>query len=380
MTVKPRERVETAINHRQPDRTPMLLSWVPELNNRLMPALGLELSDLLDAEGNYAYTAERMLGNDMLLTWTGWVGSGYYQPGYDQVSGYTDEWGVGWVSARYETPYGPGHYTELRGHPIADEKDLDGYKPPDPERPEIYAEATRVIERFKDEYWIVIAMAPTLFEVAWALHGLEATLADLVANPRLVERLMDMALDYHIVLAQNMIKLGADMIWIGDDIGQQHGMLMSPKTWRSLLKPRLARLISSMRKVKPDITVAYHTCGNVWPVIPELIEVGVDVLQPVQPRAMDPSELKRKFGDDLTFWGTVDEQGTLPFGTPEQVKAEVRERVDIVGENGGLIIGPSHHLQIDTPLGNLWAMIEEVTGKPPTSYEHVREVESAFTQ
>ena len=104
MTVKPRERVETAINHRQPDRTPMLLSWVPELNNRLMPALGLELSDLLDAEGNYAYTAERMLGNDMLMTWTGWVGSGYYQPGYDQVSGYTDEWGVGWVSARYETP------------------------------------------------------------------------------------------------------------------------------------------------------------------------------------------------------------------------------------------------------------------------------------
>jgi len=367
MAMKPRERVEAALNHTQPDRTPMLISWVPELSGRLLPALGLELNDVLDAEGNYNYAPERMLGNDMLMTWSGWVGSGYYQPGYDQVDGYTDEWGVGWVSARYETPYGAGHYTELRGHPIADEKDLEAYQPPDPNRPEIYVEAERLIKQFKDEYWIVIAMAPTLFEVAWALHGLEATLTDLVANPRLVERLMDVALDYHINLAQNMVKFGADMIWIGDDIGTQHGMLMSPKTWRSLLKPRLARLIRSMKEVNPDIKVAYHTCGNVWPVVPELIEVGVDVLQPVQPRSMDPSELKRKFGDNLAFWGAVDEQGTLPFGTPEEVRQEVQERLNIVGKNGGFIIGPSHHLQLDTPLENISAMVETVTGSSPIS-------------
>ncbi len=100
------------------------------------------------------------------------------------------------------------------------------------------------------------------------------------------------------------------------------------------------------------------------PIIPELIEVGVDVLNPIQPACMDPAELKRQYGDRLCFWGTIDEQYTLPFGTPEQVRDEVCQRLATVGRGGGLIIGPTHHVQLDTPMENLWALVRTITETP----------------
>ena len=111
------------------------------------------------------------------------------------------------------------------------------------------------------------------------------------------------------------------MIWTGDDVGAQHGMLISPAAWRRFLKPRMAEFISALKAINPDLKVAYHSDGNIEPIIPELIEIGLDVLNPVQPACMDPAKLKRQYGDKLCFWGTIDEQHTLPFGTPEQVRA-----------------------------------------------------------
>ncbi len=106
------------------------------------------------------------------------------------------------------------------------------------------------------------------------------------------------------------------MIWTGDDIGSQRGMLIAPDTWRRFLKPRMAEFVSRVKAIKPDLLVAYHTDGDVREVIPDLIEIGIDVLNPVQPACMDPAELKRDYGDQLLFWGSIDEQDTLPFGTP----------------------------------------------------------------
>jgi len=161
-------------------------------------------------------------------------------------------------------------------------------------------------------------------------------------------------------VAKKMAALGVDMIWLGDDIGAQNGMLISPAQWRRFLKPLLADIISEVKSARPGIRIAYHSDGDIRPIIPELVDIGVDILNPVQPACMDPADIKKKYGDKLSFWGTIDEQHTLPFGTAEDVAREVRTRRETVGYDGGLIIGPTHHVQLDTPLENFWAMVRAI--------------------
>jgi len=179
---------------------------------------------------------------------------------------------------------------------------------------------------------------------------------DLVLNPELAGRILDIPYNYHLTAAKKLVQMGVDMIWLGDDVGAQDVMMLSPVTWRTFLKPRLAEIISSVKSINPNVKVAYHSDGNIEPIIPELIEIGLDVLNPIQPASMDPVKLKKDYGDELCFWGSIDEQYTLPFGSPEEVTTEVKKRLTTIGEKGGLIIGPTHHLQLDTPLENFWVM------------------------
>jgi uroporphyrinogen-III decarboxylase len=134
--------------------------------------------------------------------------------------------------------------------------------------------------------------------------------------------------------------------------------------WRKFLKPRMATFFSELKAINPDVKIAYHTDGYVIPIIPDLIEIGLDVLNPIQPASMDPAEVKTKYGKELCFWGTIDEQKTLPFGTPEDVANEVRHRLDTIGRDGGLIIGPTHSVQLDTPPENFWAMVDTIRNTP----------------
>jgi uroporphyrinogen decarboxylase len=299
----------------------------------------------------------------MLLTSVGWANS-YYQEGYERGGTYTDEWGITWKSVPYTTPFGTGHYTEMVGHPLADDRAIESYQPPDPSRPELYAEAERVIREFKDEYWIIGVTVTTIFETAWALRGYERLLMDFVAGPELAGRILDIPYRYHLAAAQRLVAMGVDMIWIGDDVGAQTAMLISPAHWRKFLKPRLAQFIATIKAINPQLKVAYHSDGTIYPIIPELIEVGVDVLNPVQPACMDPARLKQEYGDRLCFWGSIDEQHTLPFGRPADVEREVRTRLDTLGKGGGLILGPTHHVQLDTPMENFWAMVNIITRTP----------------
>ena len=204
----------------------------------------------------------------------------------------------------------------------------------------------------------------TIFETAWALRGLTQALMDMVLDPDLVDRLLDIPFNYHLAAARRLVEMGVDMIWTGDDMGTQDRMLISPVTWRRFFKPRMATYISTLKRINPDVKVAYHSDGDIRPIIPDLIEIGLDVLNPVQPASMDPGELKRAYGDALCFWGSIDEQHTLPFGTPAGVEREVLTRLRTIGRDGGLIIGPTHHVQLDTPLENFWAMVRTVTETP----------------
>jgi len=347
----------------------MQISFTPEFASRLKNDLGLTDADLHNPHGGgNTYALERAIDEDMILTSVGWANSYYATETYSQDGiSYTDEWRIGWKNVEYETKFGKGRYTEIVGHPLADDKAIDSYQPPDPNRPELYVEAERVIKEYKDEYWIVGVTVTTVFETAWALRGYEKTLMDLVVNSAFVERLFDIPFNYHLTAAKKLVEMGVDMIWIGDDVGAQNRMLISPDTWRRFLKPRMATFISTLRSINPDVKIAYHSDGNIYPIIPELIEIGLDVLNPIQPRSMDPEKVKKAYGDKLCFWGSIDEQYTLPFGTPAEVGKEVITRLKTLGKNGGLIIGPTHHVQLDTSLENFWAMVNTITKTPYSS-------------
>lgn len=356
-----RDRVLTALHHEKPDRCPMQVSFTPEFAQRLRRELQLDRGEKLHNPhgGGNTYELERFLGEDLLLTSVGWANS-YYQ----EEAEYIDEWGIGWKSVTYDTPYGVGRYTEFNRHPLADDRAIDNYHSPDPNRPELYREAEWLLRSLKDEYFITGVVVTTIFECAWALRGLERMLADFALNPDFAEQVLDIPYHYHLAVAKKLTAMGVDMIWLGDDVGTQHAMLISPKMWRKFLKPRMANLIAEMKAINPQVKIAYHSDGAIDPIIPDLIEIGLDVLNPVQPASMDPVRLKREYGENLCFWGSIDEQHTLPFGTPADVRAEICTRLETLGKNGGLILGPTHHVQLDTPMDNFRAMIDTVIQTP----------------
>jgi uroporphyrinogen decarboxylase len=364
--MKHRERIETALGHRTPDRCPMFASFTPEFAVRLRKALNISGDSHHNPHGSgNTYELERALDLDMLLTSVGWANSYYandaYNPGADA---YVDEWGIAWKNLPYWTRFGDGFYTEIVVHPLADDSRIPGYRAPDPNRPGLYAEPEWMLRTFKDEYWIVGATVTTIFETAWALRGYDTLLMDFISDPDRADAVLDIPFRYHLRAAEHLVRMGVDMIWIGDDVGAQNAMLIAPQTWRRFLKPRLSRFIAAIKAINPRLKVAYHSDGCIYPIIGELVEIGVDVLNPIQPRSMDPARLKKEYGDRLCFWGSIDEQHTLPFGTPPEVKAEVLERLATLGKGGGLIIGPAQHVQLDTPVENIQALVDAVRGAP----------------
>lgn len=355
--MKSRERVELALNHERSDRCPFQVGFTPEFAARLQDEKGIQSLKVHNPHGGgNSYVIERAIGTDLLITSVGWANS-YYM----DTQPYTDEWGIGWDVVPYNTPFGMGIYTEMCRHPLADENAIIGYHAPDPNRPELYRAAEQMIRDFKAEYWIVGSTVTTIFETAWALRGLKQMLMDMARNPDLANTLFEIPYHYHLTAAKKLVELGVDMIYLGDDMGAQSQMLISPSMWRKYFKPRMANIIDGLKSINPTLKVAYHTDGNIEPIIPELIEIGLDVLNPIQPASMDPAKIKKEYGDKLCFWGTIDEQYTLPFGSPQDVVNEVKLRLKTVGFNGGLILAPTHSVQLDTPLKNFWAMINTIT-------------------
>ncbi|MGA2477330.1 MAG: uroporphyrinogen decarboxylase family protein [Spirochaetia bacterium] len=356
-----KERVQTALSGEQPDRCPLQVSFTPEFARRLSDHLGKDEGRSHNPHGGgNTYRLERAIDNDVLITSVGWANS-YYQ---NEDDSYTDEWGIGWRSVQYMTPFGAGRYTEVCNRPLADNTAIASYAVPDATRASLYEPARLLVQECGADYWITGATVCTVFETAWALRGLDRMLMDLALDPETAERILDIPFRYHLEAARRLVALGVDMIWTGDDVGTQTGMLIAPDMWRRFLKPLLARFFSELKSMNPRLKIAYHSDGDIRPIIPDLIEIGLDVLNPVQPACMNPAELKRTYGRNLCYWGTIDEQHTLPFGTPQDVKAEVETRLRTVGRGGGLIIGPTHHVQMDTPMENLLALVDSVRSLP----------------
>lgn len=356
--MKPRDRVRTALNFEQPDRPPFQASFTPEFAARLREALHIQRDEPHDPHSGRwnGYDLEISTHQDALQCSIGWV-THYYQ----DAKPYVDEWGVEWVIASYQTPYGLGTYTNVIRGPLATIATISSYHAPDPNRPALYENLARLIREYQNEYYIIGRLHTTIFECAWALRGLQQLMLDMVDDPDLADCILDIPYQYHRVVAQKMAGQGVDLLWLGDDVGSQKRMMISPKMWRRFLKPRMAALIADVKRINPGIKVAYHCDGCISPILPDLIDIGVDVLNPVQPESMDPKQLKHEFGNRLSFFGAIDVQTTLAFGTPEQVRQEVRQRKQTIGMGGGWICAPTHHVQLDTPMENFWALVEAVT-------------------
>ncbi len=355
--MKHRERVIKALNNEPTDRPPFQATFCPEFADRLRKVFGLSIGQPHDPHNGRwnGYDLEILSGHDALQCSIGWF-TGYYL----DTKPYADEWGVTWRVDKYTTPYGDGVFTNIDGNPLESDEAIDTYKPPDPNRPELYQNLDRLIKEYKDEYYITGRLHCTIFESAWALRGFEKLLIDFYLNPDLANRILDITENYHKAIAINMAKMGVDMIWLGDDMGTQDALLMPPELWEQFLKPGMARIIKEVKAINPQIKIAYHTDGNNYDILPGLIEIGIDVLNPIQPESMDPALLKENYGEKLSFFGSIAVQSTLPFGSPSEVAEEVKLRKDTIGKNGGWICAPTHHLQLDTPMENYFALLEAV--------------------
>jgi uroporphyrinogen decarboxylase len=271
-----------------------------------------------------------------------------------------DEWGMG------QAPHPDVHYTQyaypLIGRDTLD--DLEEYPWPDLDADyRWHGVADRVAALHARGLAVAGPAACSVFERAWYLRGMDMLFADWAEREAYGACLLDCIADISCGVARQHARAGVDVLQLGDDIGTQRGLLMSVPMWRRWLKPRLARIIAAAREVRPDpadLLISYHTDGYVEPFLPELIEIGVQVLNPVQPECMDPAALKREFGDRLAFWGAVGTQTTLPFGTPEDVRAIVRERIETLGAGGGLLLSPTHVVQPDVPWQNIVAFFAAV--------------------
>jgi uroporphyrinogen decarboxylase len=202
-----------------------------------------------------------------------------------------------------------------------------------------------------------------LFERSWNLRGFENLLMDVIAEPEFVEEMLDKLMNLYLAFVEYTADLPIDGILFGDDWGDQRGVMIGPARWRAMIKPRWARIYEAVHA--HGKVVMSHSCGSVAEIIPDLIEIGLDVLESVQPEAagMNPYALKKSWGDKITFWGCLGSQSTIPFATPAEITREIQHLVSEMGEGGGYLMAPAKPLQPETPTDNAIAIFETFTNQ-----------------
>ncbi len=370
-----RERVLAALNHKEPDRVPIDLgsTWV----STIVESTHESLKEYLGLEGGATESAmfvlqtvrvderiQKMFDTDIRPVVPGapvnWERKIEEKGGYDY---FEDDWGIGW-----RMPRKGGFYYDMVKHPLAgaDLQEIKSYRGPDisdPGRIAGLAERTRQMHEETDYAIFPEIGGPGMFEGSWFLRGMEQFMVDMINDPESAAALMDKLLEisagfYGLYLDE--IGDYIDIVPMGDDLGGQRGPLMNPDMYRKLIKPRQKELISFV-KSKTKAKVFFHICGDATPFLDDLIEIGVDIINPVQVTAanMDTKKLKERWGDRLVFWGGgCDTQRILPFGTEDEVADEVRRRIDDLAPGGGFIFNQVHDIQANTPPGNIVVMLK----------------------
>jgi uroporphyrinogen decarboxylase len=236
---------------------------------------------------------------------------------------------------------------------------LDGYQLPDPYREGRFDQAKALAERYRGRAFLFGKLGMALFERAWSIRGMTELLVDMAQQPGSVEALLDRILyEWNLPIIDQQLALGVDGFYFADDWGTKTGLMFSPAMWRRFIKPRLAIMYQRCREA--GVVVGQHSDGAVGQLLPELIEIGLQVFNPLSPSVMAPGVYKEKYGDRLAFYGGIDVEHTLPFGTPDDVRREMRARVEVMGRGGGYIMQSSHTILEDVPMENVVAYIEEL--------------------
>lgn len=361
-----RERVHVTLAHEEVDRVPCDLgggvsSLTQGAYERLTRHLGIvpsgevgefkvmkrideEILELLDVDFRHVFLRPPL----------GW------EPKVYEDGTFEDEWGI-----RYKDI---GYYTEIVRYPLAHAtlEGLETYSWPD------FLDSSRVRSLKEETEWLfehtdyAIALGSVggrIIEQSQWLRGIEQFLLDLVANVEFAEALMDKILElqkqfFGLVLSE--IGEYLEVVVLGDDLASQDRLLFSPEIYRKLIKPRQYALITFIKE-RTSAKVMYHSDGAVYPLIPDLLEIGVDILNPVQPQAkgMDMARLKKEFGNRISFWGGIDIQYVLPFGSSEEIRRAVRRAIETLGNGGGYILAPAHNVQPDVPPESIVTMYQE---------------------
>jgi len=375
-TLTSRERVLRALNHEVPDRVPVDLggnqTGIHKIAYRnLVDRLGLrEEVEIMDLVQQLARPSEAVL--QRLRVDTRYVFAGGAESFKGEVvrrerggrswQDFTDEFGVTWSMPGDRPYYFDISHSPLAGLSIEEIKAWPFPRGGDPSRFAGLRERALRLRR-ETPYAVVSGISGVVYETCWYMRGLENLMMDLVQRPEVVEAIIDRTLQFWLDWFDPFLKEAGDVvdvIMIGDDLAGQNGPLFSPKIYRSIVKPRQKRLVQFIRS-RTKAKIWYHTCGSAAGYIPDLLDNGVDILNPVQisARGMDPARLKAEFGDRMVFWGGgIDSQRVLPFVRPGEIREHVRRNLAAFMPGGGYVFNNVHNIQADVPADNVLAMYD----------------------
>lgn len=364
--MKPRERVLKSLYHTEPDRVPLDLGGTQtgihaDSYKKLIKYIGIKDEvKIIDINQQIAQVSEDIL--QFLDIDTRYVIDPIkidlkeIRPGF---IGYKDIWGVIRGERKDVKKI---LYLNIIEHPLANASlsDLDYYDWPNPENKKLFERAESESKRIRDntQYAAVSRTIGVIFEPCWKMRGMGNFFIDLIQNKSFAEKLLDIMTEYQLKFCEGYLKNSGkyfDVIFTGDDIGMQNGPLISPKIYRELVKPRQKLIFDKIHSLT-DAKICYHTCGSVIDFMDDFIEIGIDLINPLQLSAanMDANILKKKFGDKIGFWGGgVDTQNIFPFGSPSQVKEDVIWRMNILKKDGGFVFNTIHSIQPDVPPENI---------------------------
>jgi uroporphyrinogen decarboxylase len=374
-----RERVLKVLDHREADRVPVIMcgnhAGISKLAyEKLCRYLGIvdPSPRLVDRVQQIVEPDEQMLrklGVDFRFIYS--KAPMNWRPVEYSDDSFRDEWGI-----RSRRPPG-GFWYDMVDHPLqeANIEDLDNYQWPDAmdngRFEGLEKEAKRLYE--ETDYALATSLSGSIYELSWYLRSLPKFTFDLYWNPKFAEKLMDKILDFNLAFFDRLLdSVGRyiQIVFVGDDLAEQRGPAINPEIYRSLIKPRHNKLYQLIKR-KADIKLCYHSCGSVVPFIDDLVEIGVDILTPIQVSAanMDTKRLKNDFGDRISFLGGIDTQGVLPFGSVDDVRDEVKRRIEDLAPAGGYILGAVHNIQPEVPPENIFSMFDAAKkyGKYPLS-------------
>jgi uroporphyrinogen decarboxylase len=366
--VSPRQRVLLSLDHKEPDRVPLDLGGINnsslhvKIEKRLKKLLGFSGGEPEIRAVNQQVTVVDERIAEYFQSDTRTIYFEEDRPWQEIDDGlYIDQWGL-------QYKLNPdGNYYNFCGHPLSNAEtvqDIMAYEFPDPRAEVRVAGLVERAESYGGKYCLILeGMREPVFGTSSWLRGHTQFYLDLATNIPMVHALLDRMLEFYIELSDFLLeRLGPylDIVKVGDDLGAQNNLIISPAMYRELIKPRQKVLYETIKK-KGDCKILLHSCGAIRKIIPDLIEIGVDALNPVQTTAkgMAPDELKREFGRDITFWGGgVDTQYILPFGTPEEVCHAVKNNLEIFKPGGGYVFTPIHNIMPEVPVENITAMYE----------------------